>query len=201
MFKLFIKWSQTIRGNRKIKQLNSVAVLGKGVNASKEISVKNMSNIKGNLQIGDHCMIGGVISIGKKGSLTIGHHCSFKTSNWISAKEKVVIGNHVFGSELVFISDNDNHPISPLERKEMTEALNNTEKWKIDREDVKSAPVVIEDCVWLGRACIILKGVTIGRGSIVAAGAIVTKSVPPFSIVAGNPAQVVKKIENDLDKP
>jgi acetyltransferase-like isoleucine patch superfamily enzyme len=45
----------------------------------------------------------------------------------------------------------------------------------------------------------ILKGVTIGRGSIVAAGAVVATSVPPFSVVAGNPGRVVKDLENDLD--
>lgn len=199
MFKILSDWSRTIRNNRNLKQLNRIGVVGKGVKAGKNTSVKNKSNQKSNLQIGDHCFIDGVISIGEKGSLVIGHHCSFKPSDWISVKEKVVIGSHVFASELVFISDNDNHPVSPRERKDMTESPNNTAKWKIDREDVKSAPVIIEDCVWLGRGCMILKGVTIGRGSIVGAGAIVTKSVPPFSIVAGNPARVVKTIENDLD--
>lgn len=52
-------------------------------------------------------------------------------------------------------------------------------------------PVIIEDDVWIGASAIILKGVQIGRGSIVAAGAIVTKKVPPYTIVAGVPARVV----------
>ncbi len=52
--------------------------------------------------------------------------------------------------------------------------------------------IIIEDNVWLGAGCIVLPGVTIGRNSIVAAGAIVTKNVPSFSIVAGNPARVVR---------
>jgi len=54
-------------------------------------------------------------------------------------------------------------------------------------------PIVIEDDVWIGYGAIILSGVTIGRGTIVAAGAVVTKSVEPFSIVGGNPARVIKK--------
>ncbi len=53
-------------------------------------------------------------------------------------------------------------------------------------------PVVIEDDVWIGTRAIILPGVRVGAGSIIGAGAVVTKSVPPYSIVAGNPARVVK---------
>lgn len=54
------------------------------------------------------------------------------------------------------------------------------------------APVIIEDDVWCGANVTILKGVTIGRGSVVAAGAIVTKSCPPYSIIGGIPAKVLK---------
>lgn len=61
------------------------------------------------------------------------------------------------------------------------------------------APIVIEDNVWIGARSVILKGVTIGEGSIVACDSVVTKDVPPFTIVAGNPARVVKHIENDKD--
>lgn len=54
------------------------------------------------------------------------------------------------------------------------------------------APVVIEDDVWCGANVTILKGVTIGRGSVVAAGAVVTKSFPPYSIIGGVPARLLK---------
>lgn len=60
-----------------------------------------------------------------------------------------------------------------------------------------SKPVVIEDNVWIGEYAAILKGVTVGKGSIVAAHAVVTKDVPPYSIVAGNPAVVVKGLEHE----
>ena len=56
----------------------------------------------------------------------------------------------------------------------------------------EAAEVTIEDDVWIGARAILLPGVTIGRGSVVAAAAVVTKTVPPFSVVAGNPARVVK---------
>lgn len=55
-------------------------------------------------------------------------------------------------------------------------------------------PIVIEDDVWIGRRAIIMGGVTIGRGSIIGAGAVVTKSIPPYSLAAGNPAVVKKNL-------
>lgn len=57
------------------------------------------------------------------------------------------------------------------------------------------APIVIEEDVWIGANATILKGVTIGRGSVVAAGAVVTKDVSAYTIVGGNPARVIKQIE------
>ena len=57
-------------------------------------------------------------------------------------------------------------------------------------------PIIIDDDVWVGARCIITKGVTIGKGSIIAAGSVVTKDVSPYSLVAGNPARFIKKIES-----
>lgn len=61
-----------------------------------------------------------------------------------------------------------------------------------DKLPENDAPVIIEDDVWTGANVTILKGVTIGRGSVVAAGAVVTKSCPPYSIIGGVPAKVLK---------
>ena len=62
----------------------------------------------------------------------------------------------------------------------------------MDGVNVYDQPVVIEDDVWCGANVTILKGVTIGRGSVVAAGAVVTKSFPPYSIIGGIPAKLLK---------
>lgn len=61
------------------------------------------------------------------------------------------------------------------------------------KELVSSGPIIIEKDSWIGAGSIILSGVTIGHGSVVGAGSVVTKSVPPFSIVAGNPARVIRR--------
>ena len=65
---------------------------------------------------------------------------------------------------------------------------------RIDEQGVCTTPVVIEDDVWIGANAVILPGVRVGTHSVVAAGAVVTKEVPPHSIVAGIPAKIIKKI-------
>ena len=65
---------------------------------------------------------------------------------------------------------------------------------------ISKGPVIIEDECWLGFCCEILSGVHIGRHSIIAARAVVTKDVPPYSIVAGNPARIVKKYNFETNK-
>lgn len=59
---------------------------------------------------------------------------------------------------------------------------------------VKTSPITIKDKVWIGRNVIVLKGVTIGEGAVIGAGAVVTHDVPAYTVVAGNPARIVKHI-------
>ncbi|NVO02172.1 MAG: hypothetical protein HXX09_05670 [Bacteroidetes bacterium] len=63
-----------------------------------------------------------------------------------------------------------------------------------EKENIITAPIIINDFVWINFNAIILKGVTIGEGAIIAAGAVVTKDVPPFTLVGGNPARVIKQL-------
>ncbi len=92
----------------------------------------------------------------------------------------VRIGRHVMiGPELMALSRN--HRIADL-KKPMRE-----QGRKADRR------IVIEDDVWIGGRVILLPGISVGRGAVVGAGSVVTKDVPPFSIVAGNPAKIVGK--------
>jgi maltose O-acetyltransferase len=63
----------------------------------------------------------------------------------------------------------------------------------------RTAPVVIEDFAWLGSRAMVLPGVTVGKGAVVAAGAVVTRDVPPYAIVGGVPARVIGERERGLD--
>ncbi len=117
------------------------------------------------------------VSLGDRVSL--GNNCFFN-----SLLAKVQIGNFVMiANEVLFVTGNHRYDIIGKRMIDIT----NEEKRKQDDLDI-----VVEDDVWIGSRAIVLKGITIGRGSIVGAGAVVTKSVPPYSIVAGNPAKVVK---------
>lgn len=102
----------------------------------------------------------------------------------ISAANSITIGNHVLIGSGVAIVDQDAHAIDPVERRKGT-------------GKIKTAPVVIEDDVFIGARAIILKGVTIGRGSVIGAGAVVPKSIPAYSIAVGNPAKVVGDSRKD----
>ena len=125
------------------------------------------SDFKGlwNMSIGDHTSIPkGSVFYCTEASLTIGKKVIF------GPKPTIITGDHridIIGKYIIDVTDAEKGP-------------------------EHDAPVVIEDDVWCGANVTILKGVTIGRGSVVAAGAVVTKSFPPYSIIGGVPAKVLK---------
>lgn len=151
------------------------------------------SNDTGDVVIGNHCDIKGTLRSYEGGKIVIGDNFFFGYNSYIGAMESIKIGNEVIISSNVRIFDNNNHPTSPKLRSQMsrTDFYGDLWQWKHSAHN----PVVIEDNVWIGEYSAILKGVTIGKGSIVASHSVVTKDVPPYSIVAGNPARVVKNIE------
>jgi acetyltransferase-like isoleucine patch superfamily enzyme len=111
----------------------------------------------------------------------------------VMAEEKIEIGSHCLISWGVGIADSDFHPLEPAQRLIDAQALAPFFKNRPPRPKLETAPVKIGNNVWIGMNAVILKGVTIGDNSVVAAGAVVTKSVPENSVAAGNPAIVVKK--------
>lgn len=115
-------------------------------------------------------------------SIRIGEGCGL-TGTVIVASERIEIGARVLIGANSTITDTDFHPLSAAARA-------------VDINAGSSAPVVIEDDAFIGMQAIILKGVHIGRGSVVGAGSVVTRDVPAFAIVAGNPARVVGHVKD-----
>ena len=104
--------------------------------------------------------------------------------------ERITIGRNVIVSYHVTIADSDFHPMDPELR--IQDAIANSPSGDRSRRPaIVSRPVTIEDDVWIGIGAIILKGVHIGRGARVEAGAVVTQDVPPGRTIAGNPGQLV----------
>lgn len=112
------------------------------------------------------------------GDVVIGDHTRIGIHNTIIGP--VTIGSHVNLAQGITVTAL-NHNFEDPDRR-------------IDEQGVSTSQVVIDDDVWIGTNAVVLPGVTIGKHSIVAAGAIVTKDVPPHSLVAGVPAKIIKNI-------
>ena len=142
------------------------------------------------LTIGACSTMDGVhFAVGEQGYVEIGDYCYF-TSAVILCELEVRIGNYVVIGWNASITDTDFHPIGPAERIADAIACSPLGKGR-PRPEIVRRPVIIEDDVWIGPNATILKGVRIGCGARVEAGALVTRDVPAGSRVIGNPAQVI----------
>lgn len=117
------------------------------------------------------------------GELIIGNNVAISNTA-IVCEKRITIGNNVRIGANVVIYDSDFHSLDIIKRTSTHE----------DRSDIIRKPVVIEDGVFIGAHAIILKGVTIGKNSIVGAASVVTRNIPPNEIWAGNPAVFVKSL-------
>jgi acetyltransferase-like isoleucine patch superfamily enzyme len=140
------------------------------------------------LHIGEHVTMHGsstfsATKVLKNPRLTIGNRTHCGSYFGVSVGADVFIGDDVLIASLVTIYSYDSHPLDYKKRQQGLPA-----------EPESSLPVHIGNNVWICSGAIILKGVTIGENSVVAAGAVVAKDVPPNVIVAGNPARIVKRL-------
>lgn len=139
---------------------------------------------------GRECWIMGEFLTEEQGAIQMGDHCYVGPGAKIWSFLPMSIGHRVFISHGVNIHDTDSHSLSAKERH--TRFLEKIRHGRhLVREDKKSAAILIEDDVWIGFNAILLKGVRVGRGAVIGAGAVITKDVTPYSVVVGNPQRVV----------
>jgi acetyltransferase-like isoleucine patch superfamily enzyme len=146
------------------------------------------------IRIGEQSHVSGKLIFDKENaSITIGNRV-FMNGTLIAA-QRIELGDDILIAWGVTIVDHDSHSSSFSKRSE------DVIRWKKGSKDwthVKISPVKICNKVWIGFNSIILNGVTIGEGAVVGAGSVVTKDVPPWTIVAGNPARIIREIpENE----
>lgn len=160
-------------------------------------NVDNLRNDKANIVIGKETYINGELrTLIYGGKILIGEHSYVGINSKIWSGDHITIGDHVLISHNVHIVDTNSHEVDHLMRaNSFMETVESGGNY-LAKGDVQTAPIVIEDHVWINFNVIILKGVTLGKGAIIAAGSVVTKDVAPFTLVGGNPAKFIKSLEN-----
>lgn len=175
-----------------IGEFSREATMEPGVRLFPEAVVRNLRGDARRICIGSDTVVRGELLVfAHEGAVSIGHGCYVGEGTRIWSSANIVIGNRVLISHDVDIHDTNSHPIDAQERHQHFMRIMQVGH---PRSDVRIAakPITIEDDVWIGFGASILKGVTIGRGAIVAACSVVVADVPAFAMVAGNPAKVVK---------
>ena len=150
-------------------------------NILSELFAKIGNNVK--IDVPFYCDYGQHISIGN--NVIININCTFVDCN------KITIGNNVLIASNVQIYT-ATHPVNISDRLLDNWSYNNPHAFF----NTYALPVTIEDNVWIGGGVIILPGVTIGKNSVIGAGSVVNKSIPPNSLAVGNPCKVIRKINN-----
>ncbi len=160
-----------------------------------EAKVLNFSDTPAKIKIGINTHIRGELVIFPSGgTIKIGNDCFIGEGSKIWSQSSILIGNNVLISHDVNIHDTNSHPLNNIERREDYKQIINSGFPKVNTNVITKA-IEIEDDVWIGFNAIILKGVHIGKGSIIAAGSVVTNNIPDFTLVAGNPAKPIKSLK------
>lgn len=165
---------------------NGIALLrmgkvGKNIFVRKDLSVVSPKGIfiGDNSRVGKHCRFECYVADGKLGKICIGNYTSINHYCSILCGADIRIGDYTRMASFITIMS-ENHGINP-------------EKGIYHKQPLECKEVNIGTYCWLGEKVIVMPGVTIGDWSIVGAGSLVTKNIPPYSIAVGNPARVIKQ--------
>ncbi len=152
-----------------------------------------------NMRLPEHIQIGAfthvrgeLLTFAHGGQITIGKYCYVGEQSRLWSAARIHIGDRVLIAHLVTILDNLTHPISARAGPEHLRSL--MQKGHPLVRELEEQPAALGDEAWFGCSSVILKGVTIGEGAIIGAGSVVTTSIPPWTVCAGNPARVIREL-------
>lgn len=207
MISKLIVFFRKYRLKKKLKKIRKHTQIGNShffemfsINLTKPVMDKKY------VTIGDNTILDCLISFeSSTGEVVIGNNVFIGRSKLI-CKSKIEIGDNVFMAWGTYVYDHNSHSLDYREReKDINQQLLDyrsgqffieNKNWEV----VDTKPIKICSNAWIGMNCIILKGITIGEGAVVGAGSVVTRDVPAWTVVGGNPAVVIKKLEGELKK-
>jgi acetyltransferase-like isoleucine patch superfamily enzyme len=178
---MFKKWKNAVFARWALRQCTTVG-LAPHCRSLPLIENKGTLIAGNNFDIWSHLMRS-QLSVGLGGTLTIGDNVFINVGVSISAQSQVTLGNNVQIANLVSIMDGDFHGLEERHSPPSPE------------------PICIEDDVWIATKATILKGVTIGQGAVVAAHAVVTHDVEPYTLVGGVPARLIRRLNRPDSSP
>lgn len=191
-----------IKKYRMFHQIKPFVRLNKNsvYDTSFKVDLRNPQDGQLYLTTGEHCVLSGLFVFeSESGSINIGNRVHIGNSKLIS-HNSIKIDDDVTIAWDCLIYDHNSHSTEWEERKDDTEreyqaiVSGMNPMLNKDWNTVKSAPIHICSKAWIGVGCKILKGVTIGEGAVVAAGSVITKDVEAWTVVGGNPAQIIKRL-------
>ena len=199
MIHLLLKYYNNYQKKKTLQNCYQNAVIGPDFDVEISARINNESGDKNNITLGHNTFLAGKIRTSPHGKVKIGSYSYISTGAFIGAGNSITIGDYVGIAHYTFVVDNNNHPVEPEARKQHRIRVapggqgypSVGAAWEISA----NAPIVIEDNVWIGMYCFIGKGVRIGEGAVVARQSVVTRDVAPYTVVAGNPARVVKTLK------
>lgn len=169
-------------------------ILGADSKLYEEANIYNFQNQKDKIKVGINSHIRAELLVfAYGGQIEIGDNSFIGVGSRIWSGEKITIGSNVLVSHNVNIIDTNTHEMDHIERAENFIKLTKEGHPK-NKGSVITKEIIIHNYAWVNFNVTILKGVTIGEGAIIAANSVVTKDVPAFCLVAGNPAKIIKRL-------
>lgn len=182
------------KANYEAKQqhFRKVASFDTTVTIDSSATITNWQNDKSKISIGSGSIVScSLMVFGFDGKIEIGEKTFIGGGTEIWSAKLVRIGAFVLISRNVYIIDNISHPKNHQERRKDWEFIRAGRMRTNNNFDLKEQEIIIEDDVWIGHNTTIMKGVTIGKGAIIGSNTLITKDVPSFAIVVGNPQRII----------